>query len=49
MKEEMNLKVLLDGCPREMYDIATYLKSLEYLDEPNYEVLEVALTRIIMR
>ncbi|KAM3717980.1 Tau-tubulin kinase [Dirofilaria immitis] len=49
MKEEMNLNVLLDGCPRELHDFATYLKTLDYSDEPSYGLLENYLRNIIIR
>lgn len=49
MKEEMNLNILLDGCPRELYDFATYLKTLGYPDEPSYALLENNLQNIITR
>ncbi|EJD74883.1 CK1/TTBK protein kinase [Loa loa] len=49
MKEEMNLDVLLDGCPRELYDFAAYLKTLGYADEPSYGLLENNLRNIITR
>ncbi|VDM12412.1 unnamed protein product [Wuchereria bancrofti] len=49
MKEEMNLNVLLDGCPRELHDFAAYLKTLGYPDEPSYGLLENNLRNIITR
>lgn len=49
MKEEVNLNVLLDGCPQELHDFAAHLKTLGYPDEPNYDLLETALKSIIVR
>ncbi|OZC12130.1 hypothetical protein X798_00649 [Onchocerca flexuosa] len=49
VKEEMNLNVLLDGCPRELHDFALYLKTLSYPDEPSYGLLENNLRNIIVR
>lgn len=49
MKEEMNLNVLLDGCPRELHDFAGYLKTLGYPDEPSYGLLENNLRNIVIR
>lgn len=49
MKEEVNLKVLLDGCPAELHDFAAHLKTLGYPDQPNYDLLDTALKSIILR
>jgi hypothetical protein len=49
MKEECNLEQLLDGCPAELMDIPTHLKSLSYADEPEYDRLERCLMGTMQR
>ncbi|VDM40172.1 unnamed protein product [Toxocara canis] len=39
----------LDGCPRELHDFASHLRTLGYPDEPNYDLLEMALKSILVR
>uniref|UniRef100_A0A915B765 Protein kinase domain-containing protein n=1 Tax=Parascaris univalens TaxID=6257 RepID=A0A915B765_PARUN len=49
LKEELNLDRFLDGCPQELHDFAAHLRTLSYPDEPNYDLLEMALKSILIR
>lgn len=49
LKEELNLDRFLDGCPQELHDFAAHLRTLGYPDEPNYDLLEMALKSILVR
>ncbi|VDK26437.1 unnamed protein product, partial [Anisakis simplex] len=49
LKDELNLDVFLEGCPRELHDFALHLRTLSYPDEPNYELLEMTLKTILIK
>lgn len=49
MKEEVNLEQLLESCPPELIEIPMHLKSLQYADEPDYDLLEMCLAKTMAR
>uniref|UniRef100_A0AC35GPC6 Protein kinase domain-containing protein n=1 Tax=Panagrolaimus sp. PS1159 TaxID=55785 RepID=A0AC35GPC6_9BILA len=49
MKEEVNYETLLEGCPPELHEIPTHLKTLGYPDDPDYDMLEKILRGILAR
>lgn len=46
MKDDVDLNVLLDGCPVELHHFAAHLKCLGYPDQPDYDLLEGLLTQV---
>uniref|UniRef100_A0A914XXI7 Uncharacterized protein n=1 Tax=Panagrolaimus superbus TaxID=310955 RepID=A0A914XXI7_9BILA len=49
MKETANYEQLLEGCPQELHEIPTHLKTLGYPDDPDYQQLENILRGILTR
>ncbi|KHJ78722.1 hypothetical protein OESDEN_21655 [Oesophagostomum dentatum] len=47
MKEDVDLNVLLEDCPGELFQFAAHLKTLTYPDTPDYDLLESLLIQII--
>uniref|UniRef100_A0A183CRR2 Protein kinase domain-containing protein n=1 Tax=Globodera pallida TaxID=36090 RepID=A0A183CRR2_GLOPA len=43
MKEEADIRELLEGNPPELHHFVDHLKGLSYPDEPDYELLENCL------
>ncbi|VDN19917.1 unnamed protein product [Cylicostephanus goldi] len=47
MKEDVDLNVLLEDCPGELFQFAAHLKTLTYPDMPDYDFLESLLIQVI--
>ncbi|GMT10427.1 hypothetical protein PFISCL1PPCAC_1724 [Pristionchus fissidentatus] len=46
MKENVDLNALLEDCPLELHQFAIHLKSLGYIDTPDYDYLERLLSQV---
>ncbi|RCN52105.1 hypothetical protein ANCCAN_01893 [Ancylostoma caninum] len=47
MKEDVDLNMLLEDCPGELFQFAAHLKTLSYPDTPDYDLLESLLIQVI--